>query len=225
MSADPKLVYEYLLFSGAKTVANFWSQTGNTLFPTTTSNRVLIGGATDDTSSSLQVAGATSLDGGLAKTDGSGNIAAATVACGNLTFNTAVYSDAGNTLQSSTTNSTELGYLGGATSSIQSQLNAKAGTPSVTNDNTTTVTFATDGTNQTRYDTTSSLATAITIALPAGAATSTVGQILRYVSNRAVTTVTVTGTVAAGPALTSFAAAGVAAWQAADTAGTWIRIQ
>jgi len=52
------------------------------------------------------------------------------VTLSSLTANTAVILDASKALASSATTSTELGYLSGVTSSIQTQLNAKAGTSS-----------------------------------------------------------------------------------------------
>lgn len=95
--------------------------------------------------------------------------------------------------------------------------------PAVTTSNSTaTATFNTSKQSETIYETSTTLIAALTIALPS---TTIIGQILRYVSNRVVTAVTVTGTVVAGPALTTFGAAGVAAWQAVDTSGTFIRIQ
>lgn len=89
-----------------------------------------------------------------------------------------------------------------------------------TSNSTATATFNTSKQNETIYETSSTLIAALTIALPS---TTMVGQILTYVSNRVVTAVTVTGTVVAGPALTTFGAAGSAAWQAVDTSGSFIR--
>lgn len=92
----------------------------------------------------------------------------------------------------------------------------------MTNDNATTVTFNANSNDQTIYDTSGTLVASQTIVLP----TSTrVGQTVRYVSARPATSVTVTGTVSVGSALTALAANASVAWQAVDASGTFIRIQ
>lgn len=92
----------------------------------------------------------------------------------------------------------------------------------MTANTTATATFNTSGRNETIYDTSGSLLVALTIALPG---TSVAGQIVRYVNKSGVTTVTVTGTVSIGAALTTLAANSSVSWQAIDTGGSWIRIQ
>jgi hypothetical protein len=95
--------------------------------------------------------------------------------------------------------------------------------PSVTmtSNTTATATFNTSKNDETIYDTSSSLITALTIALPS---TTRSGQILRYISNRTVTTTTVTGTVVVGASPTLAANSSVA-WQAVNTSGSFVRIQ
>lgn len=48
----------------ASTSMLYWTQSASALFPTTTSNRILLGGATDDTTSALQVSGTSHFNGG-----------------------------------------------------------------------------------------------------------------------------------------------------------------
>jgi hypothetical protein len=95
--------------------------------------------------------------------------------------------------------------------------------PSVTmtSNTTATATFNTSNNDETIYDTSTTLLTALTIALPS---TTRVGQILRYVSNRTVTTTTVTGTVAVGASPT-LAQNTAIAYQAINTTGSFLRIQ
>lgn len=62
--------------------------------------------------------------------DGNGNFVGQTVTCdqlvdNGLTVNTAIYADSSKRLTSSTVNPTELGYLSGVTSSLQTQINGK----------------------------------------------------------------------------------------------------
>jgi hypothetical protein len=55
--------------------------------------------------------------------------------------------------------------------------------------------------------------------------TSSIGQILRYVSNPSVATVTISGTVSIGTAVTSLSAKQIIAYQAINTTGSFIRIE
>lgn len=64
----------------------------------------------------------------IVKRDGSGNFAAGTITLSGLTASTVPYLDASKILTSSAVTPTELGYVSGVTSSIQTQLNAKAST-------------------------------------------------------------------------------------------------
>lgn len=91
----------------------------------------------------------------------------------------------------------------------------------MTSNTTATATFNTATNDETIYDTSTTLISALTIALPS---TTRVGQILRYVSNRTVTTTTVTGTVLVG-ATPVLAANSSIAYQAVNTSGSFIRIQ
>lgn len=92
-----------------------------------------------------------------------------------------------------------------------------------TNNNTSAATFNTNGNNETIYNTGSGTLSACTITLPA---TSLVGQVCRYATKVAVTTVTMSfaGSLSFGAAVTSLSANGVIAYMAVDTAGTFIRI-
>lgn len=91
----------------------------------------------------------------------------------------------------------------------------------MTSNTTATATFNSAGNDETIYDTSGTLITALTIALPS---TTRVGQILRYLSNRTVTTTTVTGTVLVGASPVISANTSIA-YQAVDTSGSFIRIQ
>jgi hypothetical protein len=91
----------------------------------------------------------------------------------------------------------------------------------MTSNTTATATFNTSKNDETIYDTSTTLITALTIALPS---TTRVGQTLRYVSNRTVTTTTVTGTVTVGASPT-LAQNTAIAYQAINTTGSFIRIQ
>lgn len=93
----------------------------------------------------------------------------------------------------------------------------------VTTSNTTaTATFNTAGRSETIYDNSASTIASLAINLPA---TTVAGQILRYVTKGVATIVTVSGTVSIGAAVTTLAANASIAYQAVDTAGTFIRIQ
>lgn len=104
------------------------------------------------------------------------------------------------------------------------------GTPSLkivglfitTSNSTATATFNAIGRHETIYDASPSTIASLTINLPT---VTIVGQIVRYVTKAIATTVTVTGTVSIGAALTTLAANGSVAWQAVDTGGTFIRLQ
>lgn len=96
------------------------------------------------------------------------------------------------------------------------------GNPKMTANTTSTATFNTVGYSETIYDSSGSTITSLTITLPA---TTVAGEICRYVTAAVATTVTVNGTVAIGAAVTSLAANSSIAYQAADNAGTFIRIQ
>lgn len=188
------------------------------------SGAVIMGSTTWDNTSALQVTGnihATtySNDAGYL-VDSSGNTQVNNLKVAGLNPNLVVVTDGSNNLVSSTTTDVELGYVSGVTSSVQTQLNHIFVT--MTQNNTATATFNTTSNNETIYDTSSTLAASLTINLPG---TSVAGQILRYVSNRVVTTVTVNGTVSVGAALTTLAANSSVAWQAIDASGTFIRIQ
>jgi hypothetical protein len=91
----------------------------------------------------------------------------------------------------------------------------------MTANTTSTVTFNTSGNSETVYNSSASTLGSLTLALPV---TSSVGQILRYFTAGAVTTVTVTGTVI-GAALTSMSANQTVIYQAVNTTGTFVRIQ
>jgi len=81
--------------------------------------------------------------------DTPGTITAAEIVDEGLTPNTAVYADSGSQLASSTTTSTELGYVHGVTSAIQPQLNSKQSTLTFSDslvNNAGTVTLVNDST-------------------------------------------------------------------------------
>lgn len=88
---------------------------------------------------------------------------------------------------------------------------------------TSNVVFNTAGYSETVYNTSASPIVTLFPVLPA---TTSVGQILRYVSAGAVTTVSLTGgTVDIGSALTTLSANGSVAYQADSAAGHFVRIQ
>jgi len=98
-----------------------------------------------------------------------------------------------------------------------------SGAPTATNNNTATATFNTTGTNQTIYNTGGTTLATLTLTLPA---TTLVGQVVRYTTLPAVTSVTVTGgTVLIGAAVTSLSANQTIAYQAVNTTGSFVRIQ
>lgn len=80
--------------------------------------------------------------------------AATTIASANLTASRALASDASGKVGVSTVTSTELGYLSGVTSAIQTQLTAKANTASPTFTGTPVAPTAATGTNTTQIATT-----------------------------------------------------------------------
>jgi len=85
-----------------------------------------------------------------------------------------------------------------------------------------TVTFNAAGNSETQFNVSLSTIASLTINLPT---TSIPGEIVRYVSAAAATSVAVNGTVAIGAALTSLAANSSVAWQAVNASGSWVRIQ
>lgn len=93
--------------------------------------------------------------------------------------------------------------------------------PTMTANTTSSIGFNSSGLNETVYNTSASLLATATITLPSASAS---GQIIRYTSNGAIGTLTVTGTVDVGSALTALAANTVVAWQATGTNGHWVRI-
>jgi len=86
------------------------------------------------------VTSATGTASSIARRDGSGNIVAVSAILSGLTATTVPYLDAAKTLASSAVTPTELGYVQGVSSAIQTQLNAKE--PTIT-----TLTVAKGGTN------------------------------------------------------------------------------
>lgn len=100
---------------------------------------------------------------------------------------------------------------------------ANFGAPIITSNSTSVVTFNTTGDNETIYKSSAFLLVSATITLPT---TTSIGQILRYVVNSGITTVTLVGTIVAGnPTLTTLAQYGSVAWQAINTTGSFVRIQ
>lgn len=94
--------------------------------------------------------------------------------------------------------------------------------PVMTANSTGTITFNSDSKPETIYNTSSSIIASAAITLPTSSAP---GQICRYVTAGAVTTVTMAGgTVDAGAALTTLLANSSVAWQS-NASGHWIRIQ
>lgn len=92
----------------------------------------------------------------------------------------------------------------------------------MTANTTGTAAFNNYGNSETIYNTSAATLGTLALSLPSVTA---VGQICRYVSKGAVTTLTLTGTVVIGAALTSLAANGSVAYQAVDLVGTFIRLQ
>lgn len=91
----------------------------------------------------------------------------------------------------------------------------------MTSNSTGTITFNTSGNSETIYNTVATLLAAATITLPG---TSVVGQTLRYVSAAIITTLTISGTVSLGAAITTLAANGSVTYQAINTGGSFVRL-
>lgn len=100
-------------------------------------------------------------------------------------------------------------------------ITVSAGFPIMTSNSTATATFNTSNSSETIYNTSGSLLGAVTITLPA---TSSPGQMLRYVTKSGVTVVTVTGNLSIGTQPTILGVGGSVAWQC-TTSGTFARIQ
>lgn len=192
----------------------------------------------------LRTDGSASFAGGLATIDSSGNVGANSFTAGNFFVSggasfanndggIAFLDDLGATYWSYN-DSNQMGFFGATPVSQQSGdigtalvsyglFSSVIVNPSVTmtSNTTATATFNSAGNDETIYDTSSTLLTALTIALPS---TTRVGQILRYLSNRTVTTTTVTGTVLVGASPVLSANTSIA-YQAVNTSGSFIRIQ
>lgn len=91
----------------------------------------------------------------------------------------------------------------------------------VTLNNTATASFNVLGVSETICNTSGTTISAVTLTLPS---TSAIGQIVRYVSKSAVTTLTVSGTVTVGATITSLTTNQTIAYQAINTTGSYIRI-
>lgn len=126
---------------GATNEWGFWS--GSTTSNNWFAKNVIVGGITglptgsfaldiigdSNLNGDLIVTGTSSLDNGTIVTDGTGNITiAGTATLPSLTVNRAVVTGTGGVLDVSTTTTTEIGYVSGVTSSIQTQLNSKQST-------------------------------------------------------------------------------------------------
>jgi hypothetical protein len=85
-----------------------------------------------------------------------------------------------------------------------------------------TATFNSYGNSETIYNLGGGTLSTLALTLPT---TTSIGQICRYMTKPAVTTITLTGTVVAGAALTSMTANTIASYQAINTTGSFIRIQ
>lgn len=91
--------------------------------------------------------------------------AISTVTTSNLTANRALISDTSGKIAVSTVTSTQLGYVSGVTSAIQTQLNAKAALESPTFTGTPKAPTAAAGTNTTQLATTAFVKTAVDTAI------------------------------------------------------------
>lgn len=91
----------------------------------------------------------------------------------------------------------------------------------MTANNTGTITFNSSGNSETIYNTVATLIAAATITLPSS---TVAGQTLRYVSAAIITTLTVSGTVSIGAAITTLAANGSVTYQAINTGGSFVRL-
>lgn len=107
----------------------------------------------------------TSLQNKVGLSDLSGAIS--TVSTSNLTANRALISNGSGKIDVSSVTSTQLGYVSGVTSAIQTQLNAKAALVSPTFTGTPTAPTASAGTNTTQIATTAYVYTAINGAIAA----------------------------------------------------------
>lgn len=95
------------------------------------------------------------------------------------------------------------------------------GAPIMTANTTATAGFNSVGNNETIYNTNSSTLSTLTLALPT---TTSVGQVCRYITNGIVTTLTLTGTVVIGAAVTSLSALQTISFQAINTTGSFVRL-
>jgi hypothetical protein len=97
----------------------------------------------------------------------------------------------------------------------------------MTPNTTGTITFNTNGQNQTIYNTSATTISSATITLPTGVATNPSGQTLTYVGHGTLTSVTMAGgTVDAGSAPTTYVADSAAlVWRADTVPGHFVRIQ
>lgn len=109
----------------------------------------------------------------------------------------------------------------GSTGSTGSTGVAGPGTPVMTANTTGTITFNSSGNSETIYNTSGTLLASATITLPSS---SVVGQTLRYVSAAIITTLTISGTVSIGAAITTLAANGSVTYQAINIGGSFVRL-
>lgn len=95
------------------------------------------------------------------------------------------------------------------------------GSSLMTLNTTATAGYNSVGNSETIYNTNSSTLSTLALTLPT---TTSVGQVCRYITNGIVTTLTVTGTVVIGAAVTSLAALQSISFQAINTTGSFVRL-
>lgn len=111
---------------------------------------------------------------------------------------------------------------GSATTPTQALALVQTNLVTMTANSTATVSFNSAGRSETVYNPNPATLPSLTITLPPASAP---GQIVRYATAGAVTSVTVSGTVGIGAPLTTLPANGSVAWQAINSSGEWVRLQ
>jgi len=91
----------------------------------------------------------------------------------------------------------------------------------MTSNSTSTATFNTNMQDETIYNSSGTTVASLTITLPS---TNRLGQVVRYVTAAVTTTVTISGTVLIGAAVTTLGANGSIAYQSVSANGSWIRL-
>jgi hypothetical protein len=136
--SDSSVYTETLTIKGASTGSTLNNTVGDLTLQTADDLIIKLG--TADSNSELTITD--SADAVQFQVQGDGGVAAKEIVVSGLTASRALTTDSNKQLQESTTTATELGYVSGVTSSIQTQINAKTTLTGSTNNQVTTVTGA-----------------------------------------------------------------------------------